>query len=89
MRIIVSAGFPYPLHVDGGNYIHAEEQGDDIFVSEELVKEFQEYFIQKEVEDIERRINIERFERFVLLHRDHTAVYSSSNPKDERQVKDK
>lgn len=72
MKIIVSAGFP---HEKGGNYIHAEQQGDDIFVSKQLVNWFKDYLVKKDIAD---------FERFVVLHRDHHAVYSSSDPESEK-----
>jgi len=74
-KIVVSAGFPYEK---GENYIHAEQQGDDIFVSKELVNYFKDYLIKKDIAN---------FERFVLLHRDHTAVYSSSDPEDKGEIK--
>jgi hypothetical protein len=80
LKIIEGAGFPYRIKTklpgDKGefiiSYIHAEAQGNNIFVSKELLKSIKE--------KLEREKDITEFEGFTNLHRDHTAVYSSSDP---------
>lgn len=80
MKIIEGAGFPYRIKTklpsEKGeviiSFIHAEAQGNNIFVSKELLKSIKE--------KLEREKDIAEFEGFRNLHRDHIAVYSSSDP---------
>jgi len=85
MKIIVSTGYPYriktklPGEKTGQvliSYIHAEAQANNIFVSKDVYKAIKE--------QVKHEQDIANFERFVLLHRDHSAVYSSSDPEPEK-----
>lgn len=69
MKIIISCGFPYDNN--RGNYVHSEEQDGVLFVSKELLDEVKKYLIDSD--------------GFITVHRDHSAVYSSSDPEDERR----
>ena len=72
MKIVVSASFPYN---NKEGYIHAEEQNGVMFISKALLQTVREYLLEKDIFD---------FERFTVLHRDHTAVYTSDDPKDNK-----
>jgi hypothetical protein len=77
MKIIIGEGFPYGKGEDGecegnDNLIHAEQQGDDLFVSQELLDTVKEY--------------IYRLDGISAIHHDHTAVYSSSDPERKKEV---
>ena len=88
MKIIEGAGFPYRIKtkLPGKkgevliSYIHAEAQGNNVFVSKELLKAVKE--------QVKREQDIADFERFQLRHSDHTAVYSSSDPEDDDETED-
>lgn len=75
MKIVISSGFPYK---QANNFVHAEEEGGNLFVSKHLVEWLKDYFIKEDIAN---------FERFVVLHRDHSTIYSSSDPEDKEIIK--